>query len=93
VQAALEQGTTGGGEEGRIVAARLESLSARERQVLDGLIAGNSNKTIAQALGISPRTVEVYRANLMAKMEAKSLSELIRMALRADIARLRGSPA
>ena len=93
VQAALEQGATGGGEEGRIVAARLESLSARERQVLDGLIAGNSNKTIAQALGISPRTVEVYRANLMAKMEARSLSELIRMALRADIARPRRSPA
>ena len=61
-------------------------LSARERQVLEGLIEGQSNKTIARELGISPRTVEVYRANLMAKMEAGSLSELIRLALRAEIA-------
>jgi two-component system response regulator FixJ len=63
------------------VAARLASLSERERQVLDGLVAGNANKTIAYELGISPRTVEVYRANLMTKMQAKSLSELIRMTL------------
>jgi two-component system response regulator FixJ len=56
-------------------------LSERERQVLDGLIAGNANKTIAHDLGISPRTVEVYRANVMSKMQAKSLSELIRMTL------------
>jgi two-component system, LuxR family, response regulator FixJ len=63
------------------LAARLASLSERERQVLDGLVAGNANKTIAYDLGISPRTVEVYRANLMNKMQAKSLSELIRMAL------------
>jgi two-component system, LuxR family, response regulator FixJ len=85
VHAALEQGAAGGGAEGEAVAARLESLSVRERQVLDGLIAGHSNKTIAQALGISPRTVEVYRANLMTKMEAKSLSELIRMAILAKV--------
>jgi two-component system, LuxR family, response regulator FixJ len=65
------------------VAARLASLSERERQVLDGLVAGNANKTIAYELGISPRTVEVYRANLMSKMQAKSLSELIRMTLSA----------
>ena len=65
------------------IASRLASLSDRERQVLDGLIAGNANKTIAHELGISPRTVEVYRANLMAKMQAKSLSELIRMTLAA----------
>ena len=63
------------------VAARLASLSERERQVLEGLIAGNANKTIAYDLGISPRTVEVYRANVMSKMQAKSLSELIRMTL------------
>ncbi|MGZ5849406.1 MAG: response regulator FixJ [Methyloceanibacter sp.] len=62
-------------------AAKLASLSERERQVLDGLVAGHPNKTIAYNLGISPRTVEVYRANLMTKMQAKSLSELIRMAL------------
>ena len=63
------------------VASRLASLSERERQVLDGLVAGHANKVIAHALGISPRTVEVYRANLMTKMQAKSLSELIRMTL------------
>ena len=57
--------------------------------MLEGLIAGDSNKTIAHALGISPRTVEVYRANLMTKMEANSLSDLIRMALRAEIAPVR----
>ena len=49
--------------------------------MLDGLVAGNANKIIAHDLGISPRTVEVYRANLMTKMQAKSLSELIRMTL------------
>ena len=65
------------------IAARLALLSERERQVLDGLVAGNANKTIAHELGISPRTVEVYRANLMSKMQAKSLSELIRMTLTA----------
>jgi two-component system, LuxR family, response regulator FixJ len=63
------------------LAGRFASLSERERQVLDGLVAGSANKTIAYDLGISPRTVEVYRANLMNKMQAKSLSELIRMAL------------
>lgn len=60
---------------------RLASLSTRERQVLDGLVAGLPNKTIAYDLGISSRTVEVYRANLMTKMQAGSLSELVRMAL------------
>lgn len=68
-------------EEDAELVARLASLSERERQVLDGLVAGNANKIIAYELGISPRTVEVYRANLMTKMQAKSLSELIRMAL------------
>jgi two-component system, LuxR family, response regulator FixJ len=63
------------------IATRLASLSERERQVLDGLVAGNANKTIAHELGISPRTVEVYRANVMTKMQVKSLSELIRMTL------------
>jgi two-component system, LuxR family, response regulator FixJ len=63
------------------IGARLDSLSQRERQVLDGLVAGLPNKTIAHDLGISPRTVEVYRAHVMTKMQASSLSELVRMVL------------
>ena len=54
-------------------------LSERERQVLDGVVEGQPNKVIAFNLGISPRTVEGYRATLMAKMQAKNLAELIRM--------------
>lgn len=84
VRRALEQGSDENGD-GIVVAAKLATLSERERQVLEGLIAGHPNKTIAYGLGISPRTVEVYRANLMAKMQAKSLSELIRMAILADV--------
>ena len=61
--------------------SRLESLSNREREVLEGLVAGHPNKTIAYDLGISPRTVEIYRANVMEKMQARSLSDLVRMAL------------
>jgi two-component system response regulator FixJ len=68
-------------EEETQVASRLDTLSERERQVLEGLVAGHANKTIAHELRISPRTVEVYRANVMTKMQAKSLSELIRMTL------------
>lgn len=64
--------------------ARIAALSERERQVLEGLVTGNPNKTIAYDLGISPRTVEVYRANLMTKMQASSLSHLVRMALLAQ---------
>ena len=60
---------------------RLAALSRRERQVLEGLVAGHHNKTIAHELGISSRTVEIYRANVMAKMQAASLSHLVRMAL------------
>jgi two-component system response regulator FixJ len=67
------------------VQERLATLSARERQVLDGLVAGKPNKVIAFDLGISARTVEIYRANVMTKMNAASLSELVRMALIADI--------
>lgn len=65
--------------------AKLESLSSREREVLNGLVSGLPNKTIAYDLGISPRTVEIYRANVMTKMNAGSLSELVRMALRAGL--------
>ncbi len=60
---------------------RIAKLSEREREVLDRLVAGKANKVIAFELGISPRTVEVYRANVMTKMQADSLSELVRMAL------------
>jgi two-component system response regulator FixJ len=63
----------------------LASLSARERQVLEGVVAGKANKNIAFDLGISARTVEIYRANVMTKMNAGSLSELVRMALSAGI--------
>jgi len=68
------------------VRRRLESLTARERQVLEHIIAGASNKQIAASLAISPRTVEIYRANVMSKMRADSLSELVRMTLAAGAA-------
>ena len=55
-------------------------LSARERQVLSGVLSGMPNKIIAHNLGLSPRTVEVYRASLMAKAQAKNLAQLVRMA-------------
>jgi two-component system response regulator FixJ len=64
---------------------RLAMLSNRERDVLEGLVAGRANKQIAFDLGISPRTVEIYRANLMTKMEAATLSDLVRMAVIAGI--------
>jgi two-component system response regulator FixJ len=67
------------------IEGRLASLSNRERDVLGGLVAGRANKQIAYDLGISPRTVEIYRANLMSKMKAGSLSDLVRMALIAGI--------
>ncbi len=85
VKAALEQTEEGQSGDRTAIAERIASLSERERQVLEGLVAGHPNKVIAAALGISPRTVEVYRANLMAKMQAKSLSELVRMAILAHV--------
>ena len=63
------------------IRARIAALTQRERDVLEGLVAGHPNKIIAFKLEISPRTVEIYRANLMTKMKAGSLSELVRMAL------------
>lgn len=68
------------------ISERLAELSRREREVLDGLVVGKPNKIIADDLGISPRTVEIYRANVMHKMRAASLSELVRMALLMDLA-------
>lgn len=68
------------------VLERLATLSAREREVMEGLVAGEANKAIAFDLGISARTVEVYRANVMLKMQAKTLSDLVRMVTVARLA-------
>jgi two-component system response regulator FixJ len=70
-------------QEKREVSTRLAALSGREREVLDALVEGKPNKIIAFDLGISARTVEVYRANVMSKMQVRSLSELVRLALSA----------
>ena len=67
------------------IVARIATLSPRERQVMEGLIAGLSNKLIARDYDISPRTIEVYRANVMTKMQAGSLSELVRLAMRGGL--------
>jgi two-component system response regulator FixJ len=64
---------------------RLGQLTAREREILTGLVAGLPNKTIAYDLEISPRTVEVHRASIMNKMQAKSLPELVRMTMAFDL--------
>jgi two-component system response regulator FixJ len=66
-------------EEREAIRARMATLSQRESEVMEGLVAGDANKVIAYDLGISARTVEVYRANVMTKMQAGSLSELVRM--------------
>jgi two-component system response regulator FixJ len=68
------------GERAKLI-EKLDTLSNRERDVLEGLVAGKPNKIIAFDLGISPRTVEIYRANVMTKTGAGSLSDLVRMAL------------
>jgi two-component system response regulator FixJ len=83
VRAALRQQEdhTKRGAERAEIEQRISSLSPREKDVLVGLIEGRANKQIAFDLGISPRTVEIYRANLMNKMQANSLSDLVRMAL------------
>lgn len=67
------------------IVERFRSLSERERQVLSGIVAGKANKTIAHEHDLSPRTVEVYRANVMAKMQTKTLPELVRMTIAADL--------
>jgi two-component system response regulator FixJ len=85
IDVALKQAESGARSEAAAldIAARVESLSPRERQVMEGLVAGLSNKQIAREYDISPRTIEVYRANVMTKMQAGSLSELVRLAMRA----------
>lgn len=84
IETALRQASEGAKHEAiaQDIAARIETLSPRERQVMDGLVAGLSNKVIAREFDISPRTIEVYRANVMTKMQAGSLSELVRLAMR-----------
>ena len=67
------------------IAERVAALTPREREVLVRLVAGHPNKITAYELKISPRTVEIHRANLMKKMQARSLSELVRMAIKAGI--------
>lgn len=83
IRSALSRGEVGGEreQERADAAERIGRLSGREHDVLNGLVAGKPNKVIAFDLGISPRTVEVYRANLMTKTQASSLSELVRLTL------------
>ncbi len=88
--AALEAGfdalerSDSGREKAKDAAVRLQVLTPREREVLDGLAEGLPNKTIAYDLGISPRTVEIHRANLMTKLGVRSLSEALRLAFTAQ---------
>jgi len=70
--------------ESRAAQDLLSALTPRERGVLDKLVQGRSNKLVAHELGISPRTVEIHRAHIMSKMEASSLSDLVRLVLAAD---------
>jgi two-component system, LuxR family, response regulator FixJ len=86
VQGALEAGRRRQDEAASLeaITSRLASLTRREREVLDGLVAGHPNKTIAYYLGASPRTIEVHRARVMEKMQARSLADLVRMVLALD---------
>ncbi|WP_414713417.1 response regulator transcription factor [Sphingomonas sp.] len=91
LMSALEQGFSRIGEtdlrrlRAQEAATRLEALTPRERDVLKGLVSGLPNKSIAYDLGISPRTVEIHRANLMTKLDVKSLSEALRIAFAAGL--------
>lgn len=82
VQRGLAQGGAAKAQTERAeVLARLAQLTGREREVFDAVATGASNKSAGQLLGISPRTVEIYRANVMEKMQAKTLADLVRMSL------------
>jgi two-component system response regulator FixJ len=83
IRSSIEPGLGGADE---AVMERLESLTAREREVLEMLIFGHQNKMIAHRLAISPRTVEIHRARVMEKMKVRSLPELVRTAMQAGIA-------
>ncbi|WP_431266953.1 response regulator transcription factor [Dankookia sp. P2] len=87
VDAALRRGagTLDRARDATEAATRLAALTPRETEVLKGLVAGQQNKAIALDLGLSPRTVEIHRANLMAKLRAGSLSEAVRIALAAGL--------
>jgi two-component system, LuxR family, response regulator FixJ len=87
---AIEQGfarlnhSTANREQAHESAVKLQLLTPREREVLDGLAKGLPNKSIGYDLNISPRTVEIHRANLMSKLGVKSLSEALRIAFAAE---------
>jgi len=83
VQAALARMSASSerSQEKGVYGQRAEALSPREAEVLDGLVAGLSTKAIARNLGLSPRTVDVYRGHVMSKMQAESLAELVRMVM------------
>ena len=87
IRAALNNAEASSQREGKAleIVELITSLTAREREVLDGLVAGQPNKIIGRNLDISPRTVEIYRANVMKKMRATSLSELVRIAIKAGL--------
>jgi two-component system response regulator FixJ len=78
----LEPGALAQQAEREAFGHRLDNLTAREREVFEAVTEGESNKAAAQRLGISPRTIEIYRANVMSKMGAENLSQLVRMAVR-----------
>jgi two-component system response regulator FixJ len=86
VRRAMEIGSRARGRAAETRAAQglLSGLTPRERGVLDMLVQGRSNKVVAHELGISPRTVEIHRAHIMNKMEASSLSDLVRLVLAAE---------
>lgn len=84
-RAAAEVERRGAADDADELRERFETLTERERQVMKSIVDGLPNKTIAYDLTISPRTVEVHRANVMGKMRAANLAELVRMALRAQL--------
>jgi two-component system, LuxR family, response regulator FixJ len=87
IRAVLNNAETNSQRDGKTleIVEMISSLTAREREVLDGLVAGRSNKDMGRDLDISHRTIEIHRANLMKKMRATSLSELIRIAIKAGL--------